>query len=118
MEAARRPEPPQRVPETQPPLLGDLFVYLSIVVLVAGVVAITALELGNPITSAFVRFPALVAAGLLVVLSADAAIRVWRSALAWLPVDRGRAVFRLVWVAALVGILVVSLLLIVFLVGR
>lgn len=113
-----RPEPPQRVRETQPPLLGDLFIYVSIVVLAAGVVAITALELGNPITSAFVRFPALVAAGLMIVLSADAALRVWRSARAWLPVDRGRALFRLVWAAVLVGVLAASLLLIAFLVGQ
>ena len=109
---------PQRVPETRPPLLGDLFIYISIVVLVSGVVAITALELGNPITSAFVRFPALVAAGLLIVLSADACLRVWRSARAWWNVDRGRALFRLVWAAVLVGILVASLLLIAFLVSQ
>jgi hypothetical protein len=113
-----RPATPQRVPETRPPLLGDLFIYVSIVVLISGAFAITALEFGNPITSAFVRFPALVAAGLLIVLSADASLRVWRSARAWWSVDRGRAAFRLVWAAVLVGVLAFSLWLIAFLVGQ
>lgn len=102
-------EPPSRVAEPNPPLLGDWFIYLSVVVLIAGVVSITAFELGAAVTSAFVRFPALVAAGLLIVLSADAALRVWRSAWAWLPVDRGRGLFRFVWAAALVAILLASL---------
>jgi hypothetical protein len=112
------PQPPQRVPETKPPLLGDWFIYLSVVVLVCGVVAITALELGGSLQSAFVRFPALIAAGLLIVLSADAALRVWRSAWAWMPIDRGRGVFRLVWAAVLVAVLISSALLIWFLVGQ
>ncbi len=106
------------MPETRPPLLGDWFIYLSIVVLICGVLAITALELGSPLTSAFVRFPALIAAGLLIVLSADAAVRIWRSAFAWLPVDRGRGLFRFVWAAVLGAILLASLLLIWFMVSQ
>ena len=43
----RRPQPPQRVPEANPPLLGDWFIYLSVVVLFCGVIAISALEFGN-----------------------------------------------------------------------
>ena len=113
-----RREPPQRVPETKPPVLGDWFIYLSVVVLISGVVAITALEFGTPVTSAFVRFPALVAAGLLIVLSADAAVRAWRSAWAWLPVDRGRGLFRFVWAAVLLGVLIASAGVIWFLVTR
>jgi hypothetical protein len=113
-----RPEPPQRVPELRPPLLGDWFIYLSVVVLVCGVVAITALELGTPIDSAFVRFPALVGAGLLIIISADAALRVWRSAWAWLPVARGRGLFRFVWAAVVLGVLLASAALILFLVGQ
>ena len=112
-----RSGPPQRVPEARPPLLGDWFIYLSVVVLVCGIVSITALEFGSPPNSAFVRFPALIGAGLLIVLSADAALRVWRSAWAWLPVDRGRAIFRLVWAAALSGIMVASAALIAVLVS-
>ncbi|MEP7158267.1 MAG: hypothetical protein ABI797_02480 [Chloroflexota bacterium] len=103
-----RGEPPQRVPELRPPLLGDWFIYLSVVVLICGVIAITAFEFGNPLSSALVKFPAIVAAALLVPISADAALRTWRSAWAWLPVDRGRGLFRFIWAAVLVGILVAS----------
>jgi hypothetical protein len=99
--AERRPQPPQRIPETRPPLLGDWFIYLSIVVLVCGVIVITALEFGQPLTSPIVRLPFLLAGVLLIVLALDAMVRVWRSAWAWLPVDRGRGLFRFVWVAVL-----------------
>ena len=54
-------------------------------------------------SSAIVRIPALIATVLLVPISADAAVRVWRSAWAWLPVDRGRGLFRFVWAAVLAG---------------
>lgn len=107
---------PARVPEEHPPLLGDWFIYFSVVVLICGVVAITALEIGIPLHSGIVRVPALIGAGLLVVLSADSALRVWRSAWAWLPVDRGRGAFRFVWAAVLVGILLLSVGAIVYLV--
>ena len=39
------------------------------------------------------------AAPLLVLTTADAVLRIWRSAWAWMPVDRGRGLFRLAWVA-------------------
>lgn len=96
------------MPETIPPLLGDWFIYLSVIVLIAGVVAISALEFGNEMSSAVVRVPALIACILLVPISADAAVRVWRSAWAWLPVDRNRGLFRFVWTAVLAGILITS----------
>jgi hypothetical protein len=96
-----RRQAPQRIPEARPPLLGDWFIYLSIVVLICGVVAITALEFGQPLASPLVRLPFLLAGGLLLLLSADATLRVWRSAWAWLPVDRGRGLFRFVWSAVL-----------------
>jgi hypothetical protein len=82
-------------------MLGDWFIYLSVVVLICGVIAITAFEFGNPLDSAIVRWPAIVAAALLVPISADAALRTWRSAWAWLPVHLGRGLFRFVWAAAL-----------------
>lgn len=106
------------MPELRPPILGDWFIYLSVIVLACGVVAITALEFGSPLNSAFVRVPALIGTGLLIVLSADAALRVWRSAWAWLPVDRGRGLFRFVWAAVLVGVLSASAAAIVFLLGQ
>jgi len=97
------------VPEANPPLLGDWFIYLSVIVLFAGIVAITALEFGSTITDPVVRVPALIASILLIPISADAAVRVWRSAWTWLPIDRGRGLFRFVWAAVLVGILLSSL---------
>ena len=78
------------------------------VVLICGVVAITALEFGNAVTSALVRIPALITAVLLIVLSADAALRTWRSAWAWLPVNPGRGLFRFVWAGALIAVLLGS----------
>lgn len=97
------------MPETSPPLLGDWFIYLSIIVLICGVVAISALEFGNALGSPIARIPALIASVLLIPISADAAVRVWRSAWAWLPVDRNRGLFRFVWAAVLAAILVASL---------
>lgn len=112
-----RPEPPQRVPELRPPVLGDWFIYLSVVVLFAGVIAITALSFGVPLASGFARFPALVAVGLLIPLSADAAVRSWRSAWVWLPIDRPRGLSRFVWAAVLATVFVVSVVGVLYLVS-
>ena len=97
------------MPEANPPMLGDWFIYLSIIVLICGVIAISALEFGNELDSLIVRVPGFIASVLLVPISADAAVRVWRSAWTWLPVDRNRGLFRFVWAAVLAGILVASL---------
>ncbi|MEP7360926.1 MAG: hypothetical protein ABI744_05035 [Chloroflexota bacterium] len=101
-------EPPQRVPELRPPLLGDWFIYLSVIVLICGVIAITALELGNRMSDGIVRWPGVVAVALLTLVSADAALRTWRSAWAWMPISRGRGVQRLVWTVVLVAVASVS----------
>jgi hypothetical protein len=111
-----KPEPPQRLPESNPPMLGDWFIYLSVVVLICGVIAITAANFGAQLTSGFVRFPALVALGLLIPLSADAGLRAWRSAWAWLPVDKPRGIARFVWAAVLGLIFIGSMLGVVVLV--
>ena len=103
-----RPIVPSRVPETRPTALQNVFIELSIVVLVCGVVAIAALELGAALGSPLVRVPVLVGGIVLVAVTVDAIVRIWRSAWAWLPVDRGRGLFRFVWV----GVLGLSLLLI------
>jgi hypothetical protein len=42
----------------------------------------------------------LVGAPLLAIANADAIVRIWRSAWAWMPVDPARGIFRLTWVAA------------------
>lgn len=104
-----RPLVPSRVPETRPTPLQENFIYLSIVVLVCGVIAIAALELGTPLSAPIVKIPVLVGGIVLIALTIDAIVRIWRSAWAWLPVDRGRGLFRLVWVGVLVLILCMAI---------
>jgi len=97
--------PPRSVPEVAPTPLQHHYVLLSIPVLIAGTIAITALELGISPASPLVKLCILVGAPLLVVTTADAVLRIWRSAWAWMPVDRTKGVFRLAWVAvSLVGL--------------
>jgi hypothetical protein len=96
---------PDRIPETQPTPLQRHYINLSAVALVAGAIAITAIETGSPMSSPIVKLCALIGAPLFVITTADAALRFYRSAMAWLPIDRGRGLFRLTWVlAALLGI--------------
>jgi hypothetical protein len=92
--------PARSVPETAPTPLQKHFVLLSVPVFFAGLIAITALELGAPLGSPLVKLCVLVGAPLLVITTADAVVRIWRSAWAWMPVDRGRGLFRLAWVVA------------------
>jgi hypothetical protein len=89
--------PPRSVPETRPTPLQKHFVLESAPALVLGAIAITALELGAGFDSLVVRLCVLIAAPLLLVTTADAAVRIWRSAWAWMPVDRGKGLFRLAW---------------------
>ncbi|MBA2382112.1 MAG: hypothetical protein H0V73_08380 [Chloroflexi bacterium] len=97
--------PPRSVPETAPTPLQKHYVLLSVPVLILGAIAITALELGTPLGSPLVKFCVLVAAPLLVITTADAVVRIWRSAWAWMAVDRTKGMFRLAWVAtSLVGL--------------
>jgi hypothetical protein len=104
--AAQRP---RSVPETRPTPLQRQFVHLSVVALVAGAIAITALELGAPLGHPLVKLCVLVAAPILLLTTGDAAVRIWRSAWAWMPVDRGRGLFRLTWLVA-AGAFVVAIL--------
>ena len=98
---------PDRIPETAPTPLQRHYINLSAVALVAGAVAITALETGSTLGSPLVKLCAVIAGPLLVIANADAVLRIWRSAWAWMPVDRGRGLFRLSWVlAAAIAILV------------
>jgi hypothetical protein len=101
-----RSQRPRSVPETAPTPLQAYYINLSVVGLVAGAIAITALELGAPMASPLVKLCILVAAPPLVATTADATLRIWRSAWAWMPVDRGRGLFRLAWVAAAALLLV------------
>jgi hypothetical protein len=97
--------PPRSVPETEPTPLQKHYVLLSVPVLILGAIAITALELGVPLGSLLIKLCVGVAAPLLVITTADALVRIWRSAWAWMPVDRTKGVFRLAWVVtSLVGL--------------
>lgn len=110
--------PPRSVPETVPTPLQKLYVLLSVPILVAGTIAITALELGVPLGAPIVKLCVLVAAPLLLVTTGDAVVRIWRSAWAWMPVDRGRGLFRLAWVVvALVGLVALLVAAVVVLVA-
>ena len=104
-----RPLVPQRVPELEPTPLQSSFIYLSIVVLICGVIAIGALELGTPMSSLWVKIPVLVGGIVLLAVSIDAFVRVWRSIGAWWNVDRGRAWFRVVWVVVIAAIMFIVL---------
>ena len=97
--------PPRSVPEVAPTPLQKHYINLSVIVLICGAIAITALELGTPLGSPLVKLCVVVAAPLLVVTTADAILRIWRSAWAWMPIDRVKGVFRLAWVAvSLIGL--------------
>ena len=97
--------PPRSVPEVAPTPLQRHYVLLSVPILVLGAIAITALELGASLGDPLVKICVLIASPLLVITTADAVLRIWRSAWAWMPVDRTRGLFRLAWVVvSLVGL--------------
>lgn len=97
--------PPRSVPEAAPTPLQAHYINLSVVVLICGAVAISALELGASLGSPLVKLCVALAAPLLVLTTGDAVLRIWRSAWAWMPIDRGRGLFRLAWVAvSLIGL--------------
>jgi hypothetical protein len=97
--------PPRSVPEVVPTPLQRHYINLSAIVLVCGAIAITALELGARLGDPLIKVCMAIGAPLLVLTTADAIVRIWRSAWAWMPVDPGRGWFRLAWVAvSLVGL--------------
>ncbi len=110
-------QPPRSVPETEPTPLQKHFVLLSAPALVLGAVAITALEMGAGFDSWIVRLCVLLAAPLLLATTLDATIRIWRSAWAWMPVDRGRGLFRLTWLIVTAVFLVLIVAAVVLVLG-
>ena len=100
--------PPRSVPEIAPTPFQAHYIGLSVIALVCGFIAITAIELGVPLGSPLVKLCVLVGAPPLVAATLDATLRIWRSAWAWMPVDRGKAWFRLAWVVATLTILAVA----------
>jgi hypothetical protein len=67
-------------------------------------------------SSPLVRIPVVVGGILLLSVNADAFVRVARSARAWMPVDRGRAWFRVLWAVVLAGSFVLVAAIILFVV--
>jgi len=100
--------PPRSVPETKPTPLQRHYINLSVIALVCGAVAITALELGVPLGSPLIKLCVVIGAPLLMVTTLDATLRIWRSAWAWMPVDRVKGTFRLAWVLATLVILAIA----------
>jgi hypothetical protein len=96
-----------RVPETEPTPLQRHYITLSFPALIAGFIGITAVETGTPVQSLLVKACVVIAVPLLLLANGDATLRIWRSAWAWMPVDRGLGVFRLAWTAAAVLLLLV-----------
>ncbi len=94
------PPAPRSIPETAPTPLQAHYINLSAIALIAGAVAITALETGSKLGSPLVKLCILIAAPILIITTADASLRIWRSAWAWMPVNRNRGLFRLAWLAA------------------
>lgn len=99
--------PPRSVPELRPTPLQRHYISLSVVGLVCGTIAISALELGVPLGSLLVKLCVVIGAPPLVLTTADAALRIWRSAWAWMSVNPGRGAFRLAWFAMTVVLLAV-----------
>ena len=98
---------PRSIPEMAPTPLQKQYINLSAVALLAGAIAITALETGSTLASPLVKLCILLGSPILILTTADASLRIWRSAWAWMPVNRNRGLFRLAWlVAALIGIVV------------
>ena len=100
--------PARSVPEIRPTPLQKHYVSLSVVALLCGAIAITALELGVSPGSPLVKLCVLVGAPLLLITTVDAGLRIWRSAWAWMPVDRAKGLFRLSWLVV-VGLGLVAL---------
>ncbi|HEY3334910.1 MAG TPA: hypothetical protein VGK16_06680 [Candidatus Limnocylindrales bacterium] len=115
--ASLRGLPPRSVPETKPTPLQKHFVLLSAPALILGAIAITALELGAGFDSLLVKGCVLLAAPILLVTTADATLRIWRSAWAWMPVDRRRGLFRLAWVVVSLVFLALIVLAVALVVG-
>lgn len=90
--------PARSVPEVAPTPLQKQYINLSVIVLICGAIAITALNLGAQLGDPLIKLCVLVASPLLVITNADAIVRIARSARAWMPVDAGRAWFRVAWV--------------------
>ena len=73
--------PPRSVPEVAPTPLQKHYINLSVIVLICGAIAITALNLGARLGDPLIKLCVIVARRCCVVTTADAIVRIWRSAL-------------------------------------
>ena len=96
---------PRSVPETAPTPLQAHYINLSVVALLLGAIAISALELGSPLGSPLVKLCVAIAGPILLLTTGDATVRIARSARAWLPVDAGRGWFRIAWAIASIALI-------------
>ena len=107
--SAAASRPPDRIPETAPTPLQAHYINLSAIALVAGFIAITALETGSTFASPLVKVCVLIGGPILILSTGDAILRIWRSAWAWMAVNRGRGLFRLAWVVVgAIGVAVIA----------
>ncbi|MGZ8502743.1 MAG: hypothetical protein ACXWW6_07815, partial [Candidatus Limnocylindrales bacterium] len=60
-----------------------------------------------PLGSPLVKLCVVIGAPLLILTTADAALRIWRSAWAWMSVNPGRGAFRLAWFALTIVLLAI-----------
>ena len=95
---------PAYVPETDPTPLRGGFIYLSVVALICGTIVISALNLGARWSDPIVKIPVLIGAVPLFIAMSEAGLRVARSVPAWWPINRGRALFRALWVLTILTI--------------
>jgi hypothetical protein len=96
------------VPEIGPTPLHQHYLVLSAVALVCGAAAIVLIAAGVHLGHPIVKLCIVVGAPLLLVMTTDAGIRIWRSAWAWMAVDRRRGFLRLAWLAAVLVVYVVA----------
>ena len=82
----------------------------SVIGLLCGTIVISALNFGARWSDPIVKVPVLIGALPLLVAMSEAALRVARSVPAWWPIDRGRALFRALWVLTIAALAVILLL--------
>jgi len=103
---------PRTIAELEPTPLQPFYINLSVVGLLCGAIAITALELGLPLGSPFLKLCVVVGTPPLLLATADGSLRIWRSARAWMSVDPAMAWFRFTWLVPafvlLAGIVIVA----------
>ena len=101
---------PAYVAEGAPTPLRGAYIYLSVVGFFCGTIVISALNLGAHWGDPIVKIPVLVGSIPLLIAMGEAGLRVARSVPAWWPINRGRALFRALWVPTILTLAVVVLL--------